>query len=134
MKDKKKIIAALTGINNALKKGYELLKQEHNLPDVADTDLPGYSLHIVKALQQDLNQVNDDAQFEGMTYEEIVEKKEQQRDERIQQMLAQAAEDLRKMKAPEPVETDQEGSNEDPQDNNQDNQGEDNPNDPNTNT
>ena len=102
MKDKKKIAAALTGITNALKKGYELLKQEHNLPDVPDADMPGYSLHIVKALQQDLNQANEEVEFEGMSYEEIVEKKQQQRDERIQEMLAQAAEDLKKMKTPEP--------------------------------
>jgi hypothetical protein len=108
MKDKKKIATAITGIVSTLQKGYDLLNEGGQLQTVSKEDLPALAPHIVKALNIQLTEIEDHAQYEGMTYEEMLEKKEADRQEAIKRNLEAAGEALRKLKGtdePEPAET-----------------------------
>lgn len=129
-KDKKKIATAIAGITSALRKGYDLLNQEGQLPEVENDDLAGIGHHILKALKRDLDELSENVRFEGMTYEEILSKKEEEREAAIAQNVADANEAFRKMTQPEPVESvdeeesDGEPGGDEPDDSDTDTQGE----------
>ena len=101
MKDKKKILAAITVIVSALQKGYNLLNEDEQLPEVSKEDLPALGLHIFKALNIQLVELEDNARFEGLTYEQILEKKDAEKQEAIKRNLEAAGEELKKLKGVE---------------------------------
>lgn len=109
MKDKKKITALLAAITIALSKGYDALNTNGELPEVDKDTLPVLAPHIVKGLKASLVEIEENARFEGMSYEEIIEKRETEKQEAIQRNLDDAGEALKALRAvPESVESGEE--------------------------
>jgi hypothetical protein len=109
MKDKKKLSGAATAIISTLRKGYDLLNAEGQLPQVDDATLPNLALAIVSQLQKEITLIEDQAQYDGMTPEEVANQKERDRHEALAKLQEESAAQLAKMKerpAPESVEAD----------------------------
>ena len=103
MKDKKKLVAALNGIKSSLRRGYNLLNQEGHLPEVEDESLAVLAHHIVKALDKEIGELQENERFEGLTPEEILDKRQEEREAEIEKMVSQAGEALKLMRTPDPV-------------------------------
>eukprot|EP01034_Spumella_vulgaris_P021293 gene21293-27316_t len=106
--DKKLIVAVIGGVTKALRKAYDVLNRNEHLPDVQDTDLPGLGAHIIKALEKDLAEINENERFDGLDYEEIIELKDTERKEQLAALQDQAGELLKSLRGPDPVSDDQE--------------------------
>lgn len=105
--DKKKLTAAISAINSALKKGYDLLNENGQMQEVQTSELAPLAGHILKALTGKLAQVLENEQFEGMTVAEIVEKKASSRREELAELKAKAGRELKELKAVPEVETEE---------------------------
>lgn len=105
--DKKVIVAVIGGVTKALRKAYDVLNRNEHLPDVQDTDLPGLGAHIIKALQKDLAELEENERFDGLDYEKIVELKDTERKEQLSALRDQAGELLKSLRDPDPVTDDQ---------------------------
>lgn len=100
MKDKKKITAVIGRIKSALKAGYDMLNQDGQLPEVEETDMPGLAIPIIRGLEKELAEVVENERFAGMSEEDILEQKTQEREQKIRNLREQAGEALKQMKPP----------------------------------
>jgi len=102
-KDKKTIVPVIGGVTSALRKAYDVLNRNEHLPEVENAALPGLANHIIRALQKDLAEIEENERFDGLEYDQIVELKNQERKQQLTSLRDQAGELLKALRAPEPV-------------------------------
>jgi len=102
-KDKKAIVAVIGGVTSALRKAYDVLNRNEHLPEVENAALPGLANHIIRALQKDLAELEENERFDGLEYDEIVELKNQERKQQLTSLRDQAGELLKSLRTTEPV-------------------------------
>lgn len=107
MKNKKALVVAIAGITTALTKGYDLLNDQGQMPAIEKEDLSiaGFAYQIVRELKRQVSLLEENERFEGMTPEEIHDKKELEKAEALAVLQAESAAALKEMKgrpAPDP--------------------------------
>ncbi len=113
--NKKLYVALVAGITASLRKAYDALNKDGHYPQVEnDQDLIPIAGHIYRGLQKTLLEIAENERFDGMSYEEILEAKEAEKEKAIKRMQEEAAEALRAMRpavepAPDEQDDDQDG-------------------------
>lgn len=116
MKNKAAITKAIGSIRTSLLKGFALINPVLGLPEPTEAELPVFAGKILLYLEQDLANMEADQQYEGMSDEEIVEKKALAREKAIKENLSASASDfaaLRKSKQPVPDPSDEDDDQDD---------------------
>lgn len=103
--NKKLYVALVAGITASLRKAYDALNKDGHYPEVEnDQDLIPIAGHIYRGLQKTLLEIAENERFDGMSYEQILEAKEAEKEKAIKRMQEESAEALRAMRpAPEVV-------------------------------
>jgi len=113
-KDKKKIITAITGVKTSLRKAYTLLNEEQHLPEVIeDIDLVAMGWKIIRTLEMQLAELQENERFEGKTDDEIHELKADEKRVAIAENVRKAGEEFQKLRNPEPAEVDESDDDQD---------------------
>ncbi|MDQ6479806.1 hypothetical protein [Dyadobacter sp. LHD-138] len=107
-KKKKQIVAVSGAIISALRKAHNFINENGHLPEVEDYELPRLAPAIMKTLEKEFSEIQENERFEGLSYEEVTELKEAERKEQLAVLQNQAGELLKSLKKPEIIEEDPE--------------------------
>lgn len=102
IKEKKVIIAVSGGVISALRQAYDLIDEHDQLPAIEDYELPRLAPAIMKSLERKLFEIEENERFEGLTHEEIVEKKDAERAKELKGLQDNAGKLLQSLRNPEP--------------------------------